>query len=43
MEKLLKRYNLQFATMESLVGNVNAQKTSLKSTFEGMMSMYTNK
>ncbi|NDC10570.1 MAG: hypothetical protein EBZ75_14770, partial [Oxalobacteraceae bacterium] len=41
METLLKRYNLQFATMESLVGNVNAQKTSLKSTFEGMMSMYT--
>jgi hypothetical protein len=29
--------------MEALVGSVNAQKTSLKSTFEGMMAMYTNK
>jgi hypothetical protein len=37
------RYTKQFALMESLVGGVNAQKTSLKSTFEGMMSMYTNK
>jgi len=43
METLLQRYNRQFATMESLVGSVNAQKTSLKSTFEGMMSMYTGK
>jgi len=43
METLLKRYNQQFAAMESLVGSVNAQKTSLKSTFEGMMATYTNK
>jgi flagellar hook-associated protein 2 len=43
METLLARYTKQFALMESLVGGVNAQKTSLKSTFEGMMSMYTNK
>ena len=43
METLLKRYNQQFAAMESLVGSVNAQKTSLKSTFEGMMAAYTNK
>jgi flagellar hook-associated protein 2 len=43
METLLQRYNQQFAAMESLVGSVNAQKTSLKSTFEGMMSMYSNK
>lgn len=42
METLLARYTKQFALMESLVGGVNAQKTSLKSTFEGMMSMYTN-
>jgi flagellar hook-associated protein 2 len=41
METLLKRYNQQFAAMESLVGSVNAQKTSLKSTFEGMMAAYT--
>ena len=43
METLLARYTNQFALMESLVGSVNSQKTSLKSTFEGMMSMYTNK
>jgi flagellar hook-associated protein 2 len=43
METLLKRYNQQFAAMESLVGSVNAQKNSLKSTFEGMMAAYTNK
>jgi flagellar hook-associated protein 2 len=43
METLLERYNRQFAAMESLVGSVNAQKTSLKSTFEGMMASYTNK
>ncbi len=43
METLLRRYNQQFAAMESLVGSVNAQKTSLKSTFEGMMAAYTNK
>lgn len=42
MESLLVRYNRQFAAMESLVGSVNAQKSSLKSTFEGMMAAYTN-
>jgi len=26
-----------------LVGQVNSQKTSLKSSFEGMMAAYTNK
>ena len=43
MDALLKRYNTQFAAMQSLVGQVNSQKTSLKSTFDGMMSTYTNK
>jgi flagellar hook-associated protein 2 len=43
METLLARYTKQFSLMESMVGGVNAQKTSLKSTFDGMMSMYTNK
>jgi flagellar capping protein FliD len=43
LDSLLARYNKQFAAMNSLVGNVNAQKTSLKSTFEGMMAAYTNK
>ncbi len=40
---MLARYTRQFSQMESLVGSVNAQKTSLKSTFEGMMAAYTNK
>jgi flagellar hook-associated protein 2 len=43
MTALLARYNKQFTSMESLVGSVNSQKTSLKSTFDGMMAVYTNK
>ena len=42
MDDLLARYTKQFSAMESLVGSINSQKTSLKSTFDGMMSMYTN-
>jgi flagellar hook-associated protein 2 len=41
MESLLARYTKQFGVMESLVGQVNSQKTSLKSSFEGLMAMYT--
>ena len=40
MESLLARYNKQFASMESMVGSNNAMKSSLKSSFEGMMSAY---
>jgi hypothetical protein len=29
--------------MNSLVGSVNSQKTSLKATFDGMMATYTGK
>ena len=43
MDVLLSRYQKQFASMDSLVGSVNSQKTSLKSTFDGMMASYTNK
>ncbi|NBX56620.1 MAG: hypothetical protein EBT70_16465, partial [Betaproteobacteria bacterium] len=43
MDALLARYQKQFAAMDSLVGSVNSQKTSLKSTFDGMMAVYTNK
>lgn len=43
MDTLLKRYQKQFASMDSLVGSVNSQKTSLKSTFEGMMAGLTGK
>jgi flagellar hook-associated protein 2 len=43
MDALLVRYQKQFASMDSLVGSVNSQKTSLKATFDGMMAAYTNK
>jgi flagellar hook-associated protein 2 len=43
MQAVLERYTKQFSVMESLVGNINSQKASLKSSFDGMMAMYTNK
>jgi flagellar capping protein FliD len=43
MTALLERYNKQFASMESMVGQSKSLQTSLKSTFEGMMASYTNK
>jgi flagellar hook-associated protein 2 len=43
MAMLLSRYNKQFGAMESLVGQSKSLRTSLESTFEGMMSVYTNK
>lgn len=43
MTDLLARYNKQFATMESMVGESKSLQTSLKSTFDGMMATYTNK
>jgi flagellar hook-associated protein 2 len=43
MTALLARYTTQFSAMESLVGNINSQKASLKSSTDGMMAMYTNK
>ena len=42
MDALLARYTKQFAAMDTLVGQINTQKTSLKSTFDGMMAAYTN-
>ena len=42
MTSLLARYNKQFAAMESMVGESKSLQTSLKSTFDGMMSAYTN-
>jgi flagellar hook-associated protein 2 len=43
MDALLVRYQKQFASMDSLVGSVNSQKASLKSTFDGMMANLTGK
>jgi hypothetical protein len=42
MATLLERYNKQFASMESMVGQSKSLQTSLKSTFDGMMASYTN-
>lgn len=36
MTKLLLRYQTQFAAMDSIVGQANSTRTSLKSTFDGM-------
>ena len=43
MDSLLLRYQKQFSAMDSLVGSVNTQKTSLKSSFDGMMASLTGK
>jgi len=43
MDALLARYQKQFAAMDSLVGSINSQKTSLKSSFDGMMASMTGK
>jgi flagellar hook-associated protein 2 len=40
MASLLKRYNLQFSAMESIVGRTKNMQTSLTSTFDGMMNAY---
>jgi flagellar hook-associated protein 2 len=42
MEKLMTRYMNQFSVMESIVGNSNSMRDSLKGTFEGMMKAYGN-
>ena len=38
MDKMLERYMTQFSAMESIVGSSNSLKTSLKSSFDGMMA-----
>ena len=43
MDSLLARYQKQFSAMNSLVGSINSQKTSLKSSFDGMMASLTGK
>lgn len=43
MSALLDRYTRQFAAMDSIVGSITSQKTGLTSTFNAMMSVYTNK
>jgi len=43
MAALLTQYTNQFAAMDNFVGEINSEKTSLTSSFAGMMAMYTNK
>ena len=43
MEVLLQRYTRQFAIMDALVGQLNAQRESLKGSFDALMSTYTKK
>jgi flagellar capping protein FliD len=43
MDALLAQYQTQFAAMDTLVGQINSERTSLTATFNGMMAMYTNK
>ncbi len=43
MAKLLARYNKQFASMDSMVGQTKSTQTGLTSSFAGLMAMYTNK
>lgn len=43
LNQILERYTRQFSVMESIVGSNNSLKTSLKSSFDGMMASYTNK
>ena len=43
MTEMLARYKKQFAAMESIVGQSKSLKSSLSSTFDGMMASYTNK
>ena len=42
MQKLLTLYTQQFSVMESVVGNTNSMRTSLTSSFVGMMNAYKN-
>ncbi len=41
MTQLMERYTKQFSAMESIVGQSKSLKTTLASTFEGMMASYT--
>jgi len=43
MAALLDRYTRQFAAMDALVGSLNSQKSGLKTTFDNMSAMYSNK
>lgn len=43
MSRLLSRYQKQFSSMDSMVGEIKSTQTGLTSTFAGLMAMYTNK
>ena len=41
MEVLLERYTRQFAIMDALVGQLTAQRESLKGSFDALLSSYS--
>lgn len=41
MQRLLERYTKQFSSMDSIVGGTKSTQTGLKSSFDGLMAMYT--
>jgi flagellar hook-associated protein 2 len=43
MARSLERYTRQFAVMEAIVGESNSLRTSMESTYEGLMAMYTRR
>jgi flagellar hook-associated protein 2 len=43
MELILERYTRQFASMESLVGQLSAMRENLKGQFEAMAASYNQK
>ena len=43
MTRLLARYQKQFSSMDSMIGEIKSTQTGLTSTFAGLMAMYTNK
>jgi flagellar hook-associated protein 2 len=43
MSLSLERYTRQFAVMEAIVGESNSLRSSMESTYEGLMAMYTRR
>jgi hypothetical protein len=41
MQRLFERYTKQFSSMDSIVGDTKSTQTGLKSSFDGLMAMYT--
>jgi len=42
LKRLQEQYTKTFANLDSLVGSINSQRTSLKSTFDAMLNANNN-